>query len=154
MTYTTTLYDTDFARWAEQTAQMLKDGRISDIDLENLIEEVEDLSRRERDAMYSNLKIVLLHLLKWEFQPQNQTNSWRASIREHRQRIKQQIKKSPSLKSYPQEILDECYTEARELAADETGLPLEIFPAECPYAKDFSSRLRFSDILSSDFLPS
>ncbi len=70
MTYATTLNNTDFALWAEQTAQMLKDGRIADMDLENLIEEVEDLSRRERDALYSNLKMVLLHLLKWEFQPQ------------------------------------------------------------------------------------
>jgi Domain of unknown function DUF29 len=145
MTYTTMLYDTDFALWAEQTAQMLKDGRISDIDLEHLIEEVEDLSGRERDALYRNLKVVLLHLLKWEFQPHKQTNSWRASIREHRQRIKRQIKKSPSLKSYPNEILDECYDEARELAVDETGLPLNIFPAECPYA--------IADILSSEFLP-
>jgi Domain of unknown function DUF29 len=145
MTYTTTRYDTDFALWAEQTAQMLKDGRIADIDLENLIEEVEDLSRRERDALYSNLKIVLLHLLKWEFQPQKQTNSWRASIREHRQRIKRQIKKSPSLKSYPEEILSECYAEARELVSDETGLSLNAFPAECPYA--------IATALESNFLP-
>jgi hypothetical protein len=146
MTYTTTLYDTDFALWAEQTAQMLKDGRLSEIDLENLIEEVEDLSRRERDALYSNLKIVLLHLLKWEFQPHKQTNSWRASIVEHRQRIKRQIKKSPSLKSYPEEILSDCYTDARELASVETRLPLDTFPAECPYA--------IAIILSPEFLPS
>jgi Domain of unknown function DUF29 len=145
MNYTATLYDTDFAQWAEKTAQMLKDGRISEVDLENLIEEIEDLSRRERDALYSNLKIVLLHLLKWEFQPHSQTNSWRASIREHRQRIKQQVKKSPSLKAYPEEILSECYAEARELASDETGLPLTTFPAECPYA--------ITDILTPEFLP-
>jgi Domain of unknown function DUF29 len=145
MTYTTTLYDTDFALWAEETAQRLKDGRIADIDLENLIEEVEDLSRRERDALYSNLKMVLLHLLKWEFQHQKQTNSWRASIREHRQRIKRQIKKSPSLKSYPEEILSECYAEARELASDKTGLSLNAFPAECPYA--------IATALDSNFLP-
>ncbi|WP_404789339.1 DUF29 domain-containing protein [Altericista sp. CCNU0014] len=146
MTYTTTLlYDTDFAQWAEQTAQMLKDGRFSEVDLENLIEEVEDLSRRERDALYSNLKIILLHLLKWEFQPHKQTNSWRASIVEHRQRIKRQIKKSPSLKSYPEEILSECYTEARELASVETRLPFDTFPAECPYA--------IADILDAAFLP-
>jgi Domain of unknown function DUF29 len=141
----TTLYEADFAQWAEQTAQMLKDGRLSEVDLENLIEEVEDLSRRERDALYSNLKIILLHLLKWEFQPHKQTNSWRASIREHRQRIKQQVKKSPSLKAYPEEILSECYAEARELASDETGLPLMTFPAECPYA--------ITDILDTAFLP-
>jgi Domain of unknown function DUF29 len=145
MTYTTTLYDTDFALWAEQTAQMLKDGRLSEVDLENLIEEVEDLSRRERDALYSNLKIVLLHLLKWEFQPHKQTKSWKASIVEHRQRIKRQIKKSPSLKSYPEEILSECYTEARELASIETEIPIDTFPTECAYA--------ISLILSPEFLP-
>jgi Domain of unknown function DUF29 len=144
MQATTTLYEADFALWAEQTAQMLKDGRLSEVDLENLIEEVEDLSRRERDALYSNLKIVLLHLLKWKFQPHKQTNSWKASIREHRQRIKQQVKKSPSLKSYPGEILSECYADARELASDETGLPLTTFPTECPYA--------IADVLAPTFL--
>jgi Domain of unknown function DUF29 len=146
MTYTTTLYDMDFALWAEQTAQMLKDGRLSEVDLENLIEEVEDLSRRERDALYSSLKIVLLHLLKWEFQPHKQTNSWSASIVEHRQQIKRQIKKSPSLKSYPEEILSDCYTDARELTSVETRLPLDTFPAECPHA--------IALILSPEFLPS
>ncbi len=145
MTYTTTLYDTDFALWAEQTAQMLKGGLISDVDLKHLVEEVEDLSGRERDALYSNLKIVLLHLLKWEFQRHKQTNSWRASVVEHRQRIKRQVKKSPSLKPYPEEILSECYTEARELASVETELPLDTFPAECPYA--------IAIILNPDFLP-
>jgi Domain of unknown function DUF29 len=145
MTYTTMLYDTDFALWAKQTAQMLKDGRLSEIDLVNLIEQVEDLSRRERDVLYSNLKIVLLHLLKWEFQSHKQIDSWRASIVEHQQRIKRQIKKSPSLKSYPEEILSECYADARELASVETGLPLDTFPAECPYA--------IADVLTSTFLP-
>jgi Domain of unknown function DUF29 len=144
MQATTTLYEADFTLWAEQTAQMLKDGRLSEIDLENLIEEVEDLSRRERDALYSNLKIVLLHLLKWEFQPHKQTNSWKASIVEHRQRIKRQIKKSPSLKSYPEEILSECYTEARELASIETELPIDSFPAEYAYA--------IADVLAPTFL--
>jgi hypothetical protein len=146
MTYTTTLYDTDFALWADQTAQMLRDGRFSDLDLEHLIEEVEDLSDWERDALYSNLKIVLLHLLKWDFQPQKRTNSWRASIREHRQRIKRQFKKSPSLKPYPAEILSECYAEARELAADETGLPLTTFPSVCHYV--------LANVLDPEFLPS
>jgi Domain of unknown function DUF29 len=145
MQATTTLYEADFALWAEQTAQMLKDGRLSEIDLENLIEEVEDLSRRERDVLYSNLKIVLLHLLRWEFQPHKQTNSWKASIAEHRQRIKRQIKKSPSLKSYPEEILSECYTETRELASIETELPIDAFPAECAYA--------IADILAPTFFP-
>ncbi len=145
MTYTTTLYDTDFAQWAEKTAQMLKDGRVSEIDLEHLIEEVEDLSRRERDALYSNLKVIVLHLLKWQFQPHKQTNSWRASMVEHRQRIKRQVKKSPSLQSYPEEILSECYGDARELASIETGLPLDTFPTECLYA--------LIDILTPEFLP-
>ena len=145
MTYTNTLYDADFAQWAEKTAQMLRDGRVSEIDLEHLIEEVEDLSRRERDALYSNLKVIVLHLLKWQFQPHKQTNSWRVSMVEHRQRVKRQVKKSPSLKSYPEEILSECYADARELASIETGLPLDTFPTECPYT--------LTDILTPEFLP-
>lgn len=130
-----TLYEADFMQWTDRTVQLLRERRFSEIDIENIIEEIEDLGRRERQALYSNLKIVLLHMLKWQNQPAKRTNSWRATLREHRQRIQLQLKDSPSLNPYLTQSLNDCYTNARDLAADETGLPLSTFPETCPYER-------------------
>jgi hypothetical protein len=140
-----TLYEADFVQWTDRTVQLLRERQFNELDLDNIIEEIEDLGRRERQALYSNLKIILLHLLKWQFQPSKKTNSWRATLREHRQRIQLQLKDSPSLKPYLSQSLDDCYANARDLAADETGLPLSSFPEICPYAIAF--------ILDPSFLP-
>ena len=139
------LYDTDFVQWIDQAAQLLQQGRFDELDIENLIEEVEDLGKRDRRALCSDLKIVLLHLLKWEFQPEQRSRSWQSSIREHRQRIERMFKDSPSLRAYlEQEYLD-CYAKARPLAADETGLALTTFPLDCPYTTE--------QMLDHEFLP-
>jgi hypothetical protein len=142
---TTILYETDFVRWVDQTAQFLREHRFDVLDLENLVDEVEDLSRREREALFSNLKVVLMHLLKWQFQADHRSNSWRASIVEHRQRIQRQLKNSPSLRPYLETIFLECYQDARILAAAETGLDLAEFPPECPYS--------VTEALDHNFLP-
>jgi predicted DNA-binding ribbon-helix-helix protein len=129
-----TLYETDFVAWADQMAQLLAQRRFNELDLINLIDEVEDLSGRERQALSSNLKVILLHLLKWQFQWEQRSTSCKASIREHRQRVQRQLKDSPSLAPYLEETLIECYEDARPLALDETGLPDESLPSECPYS--------------------
>jgi Domain of unknown function DUF29 len=140
-----TLYEADFVQWTDRTAQLLRRRQFHELDLENIIEEIEDLGRRERQALYSNLKIILIHLLKWQFQPSKRSNSWRATLREHRQRIQLQLKDSSSLKPYLSQSLDDCYANARDLATDETGLPLNSFPEICPYSVAF--------ILDPSFLP-
>jgi hypothetical protein len=132
---TTTLYETDFVAWADRMAALLEQRQFEDLDLINLVDEVQDLSRRERQALYSNLKVLLLHLLKWQLQPEQRSNSWNASITEHRQRINRQLKESPSLKPYLTQIWPECYQDARQLAAKETGLPLSLFPPDSPYTE-------------------
>jgi hypothetical protein len=128
-----TLYEADFVQWTARTAQLLRDRQFNELDLDHIIEEIEDLGRRERQAFYSNLKVILLHLLKWQFQSSKRTNSWRATIREHRQRVQLQLNDSPSLKPYLSQSLEDCYANAKDLAADETGLPLNSFPEICPY---------------------
>jgi hypothetical protein len=139
------MYEVDFAEWIDQATELLKQGKFNELDIENLIEEVGDLGRRDRRSLCSNSKIVLLHLLKWQFQPEQRSASWRSSIREHRQRIERILKDSPSLNHYlKQEYLD-CYAKARPLAADETGLPLAKFPVECPYP--------IEQALDPEFLP-
>lgn len=139
------LYDADFVRWIETTVDHLRNQNYTSVDWANLIEEIEDMSRRERKSLKSNLIVTLLHLLKWQYQPKNRSGRWKGSIREHRRRIADDLKDSPSLSPYLQEIFTECYANAREQAADETGLPLEQFPLTSPYT--------LGQVLNSDYLP-
>jgi Domain of unknown function DUF29 len=140
------LYAADFVRWAETTAEQLRTQNYACVDWANLIEEIEDMSRRERKSLKSNLVVILLHLLKWQYQPEFRSGSWRGSIREHRRRINDDLKDSPSLMPYLQDIFAESYANAREQAADETGLPVETFPSTSPYSS--------SQSLDSNYLPS
>lgn len=139
------LYETDFVHWVENTVEQLRSQNYASVDWANLIEEIEDMSRREKKSLKSNLIVVLLHLLKWQYQPELRSGSWRGSIREHRRRINDDLKDSPSLISYLQEIFAECYANAREQTADETDLPMENFPLDCPYTWESS--------LDTNFLP-
>lgn len=139
------LYETDFIEWIDQAVALLKQSNFSELDLENLIEEVESLGRSEKNALRSNLRVLLMHLLKWQYQPSKRSGSWRGSIREHRIRIQEAHSDSPSLKNFYTESVAASYQKARQLAADETGLDISIFPQECPYPPE--------QILESEFLP-
>ncbi len=139
------LYENDFVRWVETTVEQLRNQDYASVDWANLIEEIEDMSKRERKSLKSNLIVILLHLLKWQYQSEFRSGSWKGSIREHRRRIKEDLKDSPSLIPYFQEIFADCYENAREQAADETGLSLETFPLNCHYTPDLA--------LDSEFLP-
>ena len=145
ITNPTNLYDRDYYLWLKHTAHLIKEGKFSDVDVPNLIEELEDMGRSEKRAVKSNLVILLLHLLKYKYQPAKRTNSWKASIREHRRKLRDDFKVSPSLKRYFKEVFDECYQDGREQAADETGLPLDTFPIESPFT--------ISETLNSNYLP-
>ncbi|MGB5632162.1 MAG: DUF29 domain-containing protein [Waterburya sp.] len=140
-----TLYEQDYCLWLETTAKLLQERRLNEIDFEDLIEELEGMSRREKEALFSNLQVALMHLLKYRYHPSKRSNSWRSCIREHRKRVKRAFRNSPSLKPYFTEIFAECYQDARELAADETGLSIETFPEQSPFTME--------EILNTDYLP-
>ncbi|HAX77002.1 MAG TPA: DUF29 domain-containing protein [Cyanobacteria bacterium UBA11372] len=139
------LYETDYLKWIETTVEKLREQDYSNIDWENLIEEFEDMGRSERRSLESNLVVILLHLLKWQFQPELRSGSWKGSIAEHRRRIRKALKDSPSLKPYLEEIFAECYLDAIEQASAETGLPEATFPQLCPYTS--------TEALDSNFMP-
>jgi hypothetical protein len=141
----TNLYDEDFYLWIEVTAKQLKAGNFAEVDLDNLIEEIESMGRSEKRALKSNLLVVLMHLLKYKYQPEKRSNSWLSTIFENRRRLKEVLTESPSLRKFFSEVFNECYQDARKQAALETGLNLETFPAECPFTTD--------ECLNSDFLP-
>jgi hypothetical protein len=128
-----TLYDRDFYQWLTETAYLLAEGRLSELDVTNLIDEIESMGKSQKRAIESYLNVLLLHLLKWIYQPDRRSGSWKSSIRNSRRAIQKRIQESPSLTTYPETIFGECYALARENAADETGLPLENFPQEPPF---------------------
>lgn len=130
----TQLYEQDYSRWAEEMANMLAQGRFSDLDIENLVEEVRDLSKRERDRLLSSIRLILHHLLKWDFQVNKRSHSWHITIERERNNIDLYLEDSPSLKKYlVQEWIDKAYRTARLDAMKETGLEL---PNDAPYSID------------------
>ncbi|NCJ06179.1 DUF29 family protein [Synechococcales cyanobacterium C] len=130
-----TPHETDYTQWATDTAKLLRERRFDCVDIVHLAEEIEDLGKRQRQALKSNLRVLMMHLLKWDYQPEKRSGSWRATIREHRRRILDILEDSPSLKSDLTVVLPQCFTVARLQAADENGLPLEAFPNLCPYSE-------------------
>ena len=137
------LYETDYVAWADQQALLLEQKRFNELDLVNLVEEVRDLSGRHRDALESQLTRLLMHLLKWQYQPSHRSNSWVGTIKEARKQIARLIRKHPVLGVHVFKAYIECYLDAREDASDETGLPIQVFPLECSYEVSEALDLNF-----------
>lgn len=129
-----TLYDRDYALWIEGMIAQLTAGDWAEIDRDHLIEELADTGRRERLSLESNLVVILLHLLKWEFQPGLRSGSWAGSITEHRRRVSRALETSPSLKNHLLATWADCYENARFQASVETGLAIDQLPIDCPYS--------------------
>ncbi|MEH2408129.1 DUF29 domain-containing protein [Nostoc sp.] len=139
------LYEQDFYLWIQTTAELLKQKNFTQLDLDNLIEEIETMGRSERRALESNLEVLLMHLLKYQIQTDKRSKSWQYTIFEHRRRIQKALKESPSLKPHFDQVFDESYQTARRLAVIETGLAIAIFPEQSPFTLE--------QVLDSDFLP-
>lgn len=137
------LYEQDFYMWIETTAQQLKEGKFDEVDLTNLIEEIESMGRSEKRELKSRLIVLLMHLLKWQYQPEKRSESWRSTISEQRICIEGLLEDSPSLKPLISEVFDDCYQKARLKAADETGIKLNFFPKESPFSLEETLQVSF-----------
>ena len=126
-------YDTDFYAWTQAQAEALRIKDWPALDLDHLAEEIDSLGIADEHAITRQLQRLLLHLLKWCYQPAHRTPSWRRSIRQARDAIADRITRSPSLRDYPTRRVLLIYRRARRDAADETGLPLATFPEICPW---------------------
>jgi hypothetical protein len=126
----------DLYTWARRQAELLRAGRLAEIDPVAIAEEIDDVSEAEYHRLESALRVVILHLLKWDHQSERRRRSWTLSIREHRRRVRKQLKRSPGLKSELDEAVSAAFEDARDEAAIETGLPLNVFPVDCPYSWD------------------
>ncbi|OIP69234.1 MAG: hypothetical protein AUK43_13555 [Oscillatoriales cyanobacterium CG2_30_40_61] len=128
---TETLYDQDYYLWLKTTINQLRANQFSQVDLENLLEELETMGRSEKHKIENLLVKLFEHLLKlqfWQGERERNQGHWQGEIREFRRQINKQLKSSPSLKPYILEIFDECYEDARKEASDRSQLPLETFP--------------------------
>jgi hypothetical protein len=138
-------YDDDFYAWTQEQARLLRAGRFSDLDIQNIAEELETLGRSDKREIRSRLQVVLSHLLKWRMQPDRRSSNWRGTITEQRRKLNMLLSESPSLRPFPARVLHEEYPGACVGAAEETGLPLEIFPPACPFT--------IAQVLDPAFLP-
>ena len=129
-------YDADFFRWTQETSDHLRRGEFARIDVAALVEEVEDLGKREKSALQSRVAVLISHLLKWDLQPAKRSRSWQATIELQRSRIERLLKDSPSLRPFLSEILPDAYSEAVLLAIKDTGLDRKTFAQTCPYSAD------------------
>lgn len=130
------LYDTDFYAWTHQQAALLRAGRFGEADIANIVEEIETLGRSEKRELVSRLTVLLMHLLKWQFQPALRSTSWRLTIQGQRLDLASHIADNPSLKSQLDDAITTSYRRARIEAAKETGFDLSTFPNACPWAYD------------------
>lgn len=129
------LYDEDFLEWTQQQAEYLRKGHWAGLDVENLVEELEASGRSEQRELGSYLQVLLMHLLKCQYQPERRTKSWDDTLSNCRDKIQDCLEDTPSLRRFLEdpEWLEKYYRRACRDAAKETKKPAEIFPAECPY---------------------
>ena len=127
------LYETDYSRWLFENARLLREGRFSEADIANVVEELEDMGRSEKRALGSHISVLLLHLLKWQDQAANRSSSWRGSIYNARDAIQELLSESPNLRNRLPEPIADRFPITRRNAINETDLPESSFPVDCPF---------------------
>jgi hypothetical protein len=128
-----TLYESDFFRWTQETSAHLRRGEFNQIDIHALVEEVEDLGKKEKRALKSRLAVLIRDLLKWDLQPAKRSTSCQATIELQRSQIEELLADSPSLKPLLDEILPRAYSDGILRAIRETGVARKAFDETCPY---------------------
>jgi len=127
-------YDRDLYSWAVEQAALLRAGRLAEVDALNLAEEIDDVGNEQYDKLESAIRVILIHLLKWDHQPERRSRSWQLSIAVQRRHVLRVLRKNPGLKAMVDEAMTEAYEIARIEAAAQTLLDDDMFPAECPYS--------------------
>src|SRR4051794_10409069 len=129
---TAALYEVDETAWLEATADLIRNGRLTEVELNTLAEYLTDMAKRDRREVFSRLVVLLSHLLKWEYQPDRRSGSWRGTILEQQRELRQLLE-SGTLHKHAAASFARAYVDARKQAAAETGLARATFPEECPW---------------------
>ena len=139
------LYDTDYYAWSNQQAALLRAGKLSEADIENIAEEIESMGKGEKRELVNRLRVLMLHLLKWQFQPNMRGPSWQVTIKSQRIDLARHMKDNPSLKSQIADAVEWAFEGARLEAMIETGLAEDAFPQKCPWT--------FAQMTDANFWP-
>lgn len=139
------LYQKDYYGWLQENARLIREGRFSEIDAENIVEELESMGKSEKRELSSRLTVLLMHLLKWQHQAVKRSTSWRNTIAVQRIDVQELLEDSPSLKSEIADKIAVAYEKAKLAAEVETGIEKNNFPPECPFSLE--------QILDENFLP-
>jgi hypothetical protein len=138
-------YDSDFYEWCLETAALIRDRRFDEVDLEHVAEEIEDMGKRDKREVGSRLTVLIMHLLKWQMQPERKHTSWRRTIQEQRLQLELALRDSPSLVRIARQEIPAVYPYAVKKAVTETRLAASLFPKTCPFTAE--------QILRDDFFP-
>ena len=140
-------YDKDVFLWSGEQAALLRAGNFSQLDIEHLADEIEDVGRSEKRELASRVALLLAHLLKWQFQLERRSSSWTDTINVQRERIRLRLKETPSLKAFlrDEDWIAGAWLDGISSARDETGMPMSTFPKACPWLPE--------QLLSADWLP-
>lgn len=130
------LYSTDFYAWTQEQANLLRQGKLDYIDVINLIEEIESLGKQQKQELKNRLRVLIGHLLKWNYQSNQRSKSWKYTIQEQRLQILDLLEQNPSLKPYQEEAVSKAYQLSLLLIGRETPLDPKELPSQCPYTVD------------------
>ena len=138
-------YDADFYAWTQQQAVLLREGKLNELDVDHLAEEIESMGIRDRRELISRLAMLLAHLLKWQYQSELRSASWHRTIDEQRRQIELLLEDSPSLRANFDEFIQRAYRNAVKAALRDTGFLKSPFPESCPFS--------IEEVLNDGFWP-
>lgn len=139
------LYEEDEHLWLFENAKLLREGKVNLADIEHIAETLEDMGKRDFREILSRMRVLMTHLLKWIFQPDQRSSGWKGTIREQRKELRRSFKDSTNLLNYAKSNWQNEYEDAKEVASDESGLPLSAFPEEPPFT--------FEQVIDENYLP-
>ncbi len=128
------MYETDFYQWSLKTAELIRQGRFAELDIENIAEEIESLGKNNKRELSSRLVVLIMHLLKWQHQPKRRSKSWKTTINTQRVELELLFKQSPSLKYAIDDVIEYSFEKAKLLFEDETNISKKALPESCPYS--------------------
>lgn len=140
-----TLYDNDFYGWTQEQADLLRSGHLSELDTQNLLEEIEAMGRSERRELESRLRVLFMHLLKWQYQSERQSRSWKLTIEEQRLQVAELLAENPSLRNRLPGLTESAWRLAIIAAERETNIRRSVFPTTCPWT--------FEQVMDPEFWP-
>jgi hypothetical protein len=142
-----TSYETDVVAWANEQAALIRAGRFDQLDLTHIAEEIEDVGKSEQRELASRMAVLLMHLIKWKYQPSRRSKSWQFTISTQRKEVAYVLKEAPSLQTKFSDVswVDLVWAKAKGQAETETGLEVATFPDVCPWA--------MADVLTEGWLP-